>query len=382
MAPPKPTSAADDMTRASSLNELRWQGVLDSAQDAIISIDPRGTVTLFNRGAERIFGYAADEVVGRNLTMLMPQPYRDEHAAHVEGYERTGIAEAIGRVRDVHARRKSGEEFPIELSVSEARVGDDRIYTAIIRDVSEWVCTQAQLHELEQLARQRERLADVGAITAKVVHDLGNPLAAISMQAQLLVRRLQKGGPVATDSLLPTAERVLTSVNRLDAVIHDLTSFAREQRLSLTDVALPDVLRDLRDLWFPLATSRDIDLVLDLLPRCPPLRGDEQKLRRVIENLVKNAIEAIDGHPGSVRLTVSMPTDTNVRLSVADTGPGFPASIAMFGLLETTKSDGTGLGLAIAQQVVVAHGGSIQYEPRTPHGTVFHIDLPIRGPAV
>jgi PAS domain S-box-containing protein len=119
MSPSKPTSVADAL-QALGLSEARWLAVLDSAQDAIISIDQRGTVTLFNRAAERIFGYAADAVVGRNVTMLMPPPYHDEHAQYVERYERTGVAHAIGRIRDVHARRQSGEVFPIELSVSEA----------------------------------------------------------------------------------------------------------------------------------------------------------------------------------------------------------------------------------------------------------------------
>jgi two-component system sensor kinase FixL len=379
MPSPKQMSVAEAL-QALGLSEARWQAVLDSVQDAVISIDQHGTVTLFNRAAERIFGYRADEVVGRNLTMLMPAPYSDEHAQYVARYEETGVAKAIGRIRDVHALRKDGEVFPIELSVSEARSGDERVYSAIVRDVSERVRTQAQLHELERQARQRERLADIGALTAQVVHDLGNPLAAISMQVQLLVRRIEKGE--RPDRLLSTAQRVMSSIHRLDAVIQEFTSFAREQRLALTDLALPDMLRTLRDLWFPFATSRQIDLVTEL-SECAPLRADEHKLYRVIENLVKNAIEAIDQGPGCVTiLAAPLPIGRRVRISVADTGPGIPPNIDVFELFETTKADGTGLGLAIARQIVIAHGGSIQYEPRIPHGTVFHVDLPVQGPAV
>lgn len=381
MAAPKETSAADAL-QALGLNEARWQAVLESARDAIISIDQRGTVTLFNRGAERIFGYAADEVIGRNVTMLMPPPYRDEHDEYLAHYERTGEPRAIGGIRDVHALRKGGEVFPIELSVSEARYGEDRIYTAIIRDVSERVRTVAQLHELQHLSRQRERLADIGAITAQVVHDLGNPLAAISMQAQLLVRRLEKGAD--TGQLMPTARSVLSTIHRLDAIIQEFTSFAREQRLELTEVAVPDLLRSLRDLWFPLATSREIDLVLELPEQDMSLRADGHKLSRVIENLVKNAIEAIDHGPGCVTiLAAPMPVPEKIRISVADTGPGIPPNIDVFGLFETTKAEGTGLGLAIAKQIVIAHGGNIQFAPRTPHGTVFYVDLPAHhGPAL
>lgn len=380
MAAPKETSAADAL-QALGLNEARWQAVLESARDAIISIDQRGTVTLFNRGAERIFGYAADEVIGRNVTMLMPPPYRDEHDEYLAHYERTGEPRAIGSIRDVHALRKGGEVFPIELSVSEARYGEDRIYTAIIRDVSDRVRTQAQLHELQHLSRQRERLADIGAIAAQVVHDLGNPLAAISMQAQLLVRRLEKSADIG--QLVPTARSVLSTIHRLDGIIQEFTSFAREQRLELTEVAVPDLLRSLRDLWFPLATSREIDLVLELPEQDMSLRADGQKLSRVIENLVKNAIEAIDHGPGCVTILAAlMPVPEKIRISVADTGPGIPPNIDVFGLFETTKAEGTGLGLAIAKQIVIAHGGNIQFAPRTPHGTVFYVDLPAHGPAL
>jgi len=377
MPPPKTPSVTDALT-ALGLHEARWQAVLDSAQDAIVSIDQHGTVSLFNRAAERMFGYEAQEVIGHNLIMLMPAPYRDEHAEYVARYERSGIAHAIGRIRDVHGRRKNGEIFPIELSVSEGRYGEERIYTAILRDVSERVRTQAELHNLQHLTGQRERLADIGAITAQLVHDLGNPLAAISMQMQLLIRRLSKGADASV--LLPTAERVLTSIHRLDEIIQDFTSFAREQRLDLKEVAVPDLLRPLRDLWFPLAASRSIDVVLELPELQMVVRADRQKMSRVIENLLKNAIEAIDQGPGSVTIHARSASD-RIHISVADTGPGIPPNVDVFGLFETTKPGGTGLGLAIAKQIVVAHGGNIQCESRVPHGTVFNVELPARGPA-
>jgi len=374
----KSTSVSDAIL-ALGLQEARWQAVLDSAQDAIISIDQRGTVTLFNHAAEGMFGYRAEEVLGCNLVMLMPAPYRDEHPEYVAHYEQTGAARAIGRIRDVHAVRKSGEVFPIELSVSEARYGKERIYTAILRDVSERARSQAQIHELQQLSRQRERLADIGAITAQVVHDLGNPLAAISMQAQLLVRRLRKGA--AASELLSTGQQVLGAIHRLDAIIQELTSFAREQRLELANVDISVLLRSLRDLWLPLARSREIEIVLELPGAGISLRADEHKLSRVVENLVKNAIEAVDRGPGCVTIH-AIPIRENVRIAIADSGPGMSPDIDVFGLFETTKPGGTGLGLAIAKQIVVAHGGSIQCESRAPHGTVFYVDLPAHGPPV
>ena len=375
--------SAANALRTLQLNEVRWRAVLDTARDAIISINTRGQITIFNRAAELTFGYRADEVIGQNVKVLMAPPYSDEHDQYLRNYRETGVPKAIGRVREVEARRKSGEIFPIELSVSEARVGSQVLYSAIIRDVTErrraeasliaraqqqaavaqlgrlalaqtdvqavmdeaatlvvrtlevefcevlellpdtqalrlragvgWheglvghatvgaetsshggytllsrkpvivedlrterrfiapllqdhnvvsgvsviiheqhqafgvlgahtarqrvftaddinflqsianviaeaiaaARAEAQLREAQKLAQQRERLADIGAITARIVHDLGNPLAGISMQAQLLLRRAER---VGNDKLRAPAEQILSTVGRLDVL--------------------------------------------------------------------------------------------------------------------------------------------------------------------
>jgi signal transduction histidine kinase len=146
----------------------------------------------------------------------MPVPYHDEHDEYLRRYQATGEARAIGRVRNVHAQRKNGETFPIELSVSESRLGDEVLYTAIIRDVGERLAERVELRKLQRLAQERERLADIGAITAKIVHDLGNPLAALSMQAQLILRRARRGDAVPAAKVREPAEQILTTLRRLE----------------------------------------------------------------------------------------------------------------------------------------------------------------------
>jgi two-component system sensor kinase FixL len=352
--------------------------VLDTARDAIISIDEDGRITLFNQTAQAIFGYTAAEVIGSNVSMLMPAPYHDEHDQYLANYRNSGVPQAIGRIREVEAQRKDGEVFPIELSVSEARVAGEVIYTAIIRDVSERRRAQAELHHLQQLASQRERMADVGAITAKVVHDLGNPLAGLSMQAQLVMRRASRSDTVASDAIRQPIEQILSTVRRLDALVKEFMEFARDQQLNLRAIKLPQLLQDIINLWQPVAAERDITLALEAASP-EDIQADETHLKRVLDNLIKNAIEAIDRGPGRIDLSVSSTLET-VRISVVDTGPGFPTSIEGFRLFETTKANGTGLGLAVARQIINAHGGEIAFAPVSPHGTVFHIDLPRQGP--
>jgi len=376
MKDPRKPSAKSRQARGQRLNDARWQCVLDTARDAIISIDPNGIISLFNREAERIFGLSAEEVVGRNVTMLMPSPYFEHHDGYLRQYQATGMAKAIGRIRHVEALRKNGEIFPIELSVSEARIDDQVLYTAIIRDVSERHSTETTLRDLQALAQQRERLADIGAITAQIVHDLGNPLAAISMQGQLIVRRARRDPSQPLETVLKPAEQIVARVTALDVLIREFLEFAREKRLNLTPIDLRAILEAQVDLWAPLASDRHITLSLEMPDDSGCVEGDAEKLGRVLDNLVKNAVEAIEHDSGSVVIRVTLPNPEKVRISIEDSGPGIPESIDVFRLFETTKVHGTGLGLPIARQIVQAHGGSIHFEDRELGGTVFHIDLP------
>ena len=492
---------------SADLEAARARSIIDRARDAIISINRSGVILDFNRAAERMFGYEGVEVIGADVSLLMPSPDRERHAEYVSRYERTGEARAIGRIRDVRALRKNGETFPAELAVSEVRVGGERIYTAIIRDVSayraateslkrerdfserliettpfivlvldrearivrfnrrmteitgyglaevhnenwferfvpsreeervrqvfsravsgrsvrgvvnailtktgeqriirwyaeplrdaegriesvlcggeditEQVRASEEVQRLARIARERERLADLGAIAARLVHDLGNPISGLSMQAQLLMRRVRKQRRPASDPLVQPAERMLHAVERLNTLIRGFMDFAREQRLEIEDVDVADLARSVLDLWAAQRSDGGVALELECEPRLGTVRGDESKLRRVLENLVKNAIDAIGNRPGVVRVTIERPRPGHVRISVADDGPGVPPDVDVFRLFETTKPQGTGIGLAVAKQIVVAHGGGIDFANVEPHGAVFSIDLPVEGP--
>lgn len=492
---------------SADIEAARARSIIDRARDAIVSIDSAGIILDFNRAAERMFGYEGAEVLGADVSVLMPSPDRERHAEYVARYERTGEARAIGRIRDVRALRKNGESFPAELAVSEVRVGGERIYTAIIRDVSayrsateslkrerdfserliettpfivlvldrdarivrfnrrmseitgyglaevhnenwferfvaprdeervrevfaravagrsvrgnvnailtktgeeriirwyaeplrdsdgriesvlcggeditEQVRASEEVRRLARIAQERERLADLGAIAARLVHDLGNPISGLSMQAQLLMRRVRKQKRPASDTLLQPAERILHAVERLNTLIRGFMDFAREQRLEIEEIDVEDLARSVLDLWAAQRGDGGVALELECAAAIGTVRGDESKLRRVLENLVKNAIDAIGDRPGMVRVTIENPQPGRVRISVADDGPGVAPDVDVFRLFETTKPQGTGIGLAVAKQIVLAHGGGIEFANADPHGAVFSIDLPVAGP--
>jgi two-component system sensor kinase FixL len=500
-------STAARALRVLEMESRRWQSVLDTAQDAIISIDPQGRITLFNRAAEDMFGYRAAEVLEQNVAMLMPSPYREQHDQFLRHYQATGEAGAIGRIRHVEARRKSGETFPVELSVSEARVGDDVMYSAIIRDVTErrrveqalaasearhrtvletavWaiisIDEEGQIlsfnpaaerlfgysvaevigrnakflmpppyheeydgylrrylqtgerriigigrevrgrrkdgtvfpmdlavndtvldgrhlftgvirdltHEKEAEERERqlvkhalqnERLADIGAVTARIAHDFGNPLAGLGMTTQRLLQLLARD-PVPIEKLKQGADLMAATVQRLEALVGEFKEFARGQRLCLRTLELPAFLHEIVAGWGQEAMERGIALEVDVADLVPAIRADRDKLRRVVDNLIKNALEAIDSGPGMIRVSAESQKQECVRIVVIDNGPGVPEGVDVFALFETTKAKGTGLGLPICRQIIEAHGGGIGYAPRVPRGTVFSVELPTHGP--
>lgn len=375
MARPRPSDPSPEALHGLQVTEARWRALVNAARDAIISIDAQGAITLFNPGAAQVFGYDEGEVLGRNVSLLMPSPYSGEHDEYLRRYQRTGEPRALGRLRHVQALRKSGEIFPIELTVSESRVGDEVFYTAILRDISEQ-------RELQRVVRERERLADIGAITAKIVHDLGNPLAALSMQAQLLLRRARRGDFAPVSKVRDPAEQILQTLRRLEMLVREFMEFAREQRPAVRPIAVGPLLHSCVDMWRPLAHERGIAIHLADGEPLPDLRGDEIMLRRVLDNLVKNAIEAIDIGPGSIAVRAELPAPGKICLLVEDDGPGVREGVDVFRLFETTKVEGTGIGLAVARQIVSAHGGTIDHLPRQPRGTLFRIELPLGGPAM
>jgi PAS domain S-box-containing protein len=259
--------------------------------------------------------------------------------------------------------------------------GEPMMVGGVAVDITEREQAEGKLRELQRLEHQRERLADIGAITAQIVHDLGNPLAGVSMQAQLIVRRAQRDESQPVSTILKPMERIVAEVYRLDALIKEFMDFSREQRLDLKSMDLQRFLHSVVDLWEPLASARGIELTLEISDGLPTITADEEKLHRAFENLVKNAVEAIDQGPGRIRLHAAAVGSEQVRISVEDTGPGIPQELEVFRLFETTKPHGSGLGLPIVRQIVLAHGGGIGFARLEPHGTVFSIELLRHGPA-
>jgi PAS domain S-box-containing protein len=372
-------SAADSDSQAIDFDQYFAERLIETAHVIISVLDVSGRVIRFNHYMEEITGYHLDEVRGRDWSSTF-LPVHERKGTKVL-FARCVNGESVGAFTSTIVS-KSGVVRAIDWRWSALRNSSHKVVgvLSIGKDITQRLEAERELHELNKVAQQRERLADVGAIAAQIVHDVGNPLAALSMQAQLIRRRAREHPDQPVSTVFKSAEQMVLELRRLDSLIREFMNFARVQRLLVRPIELQRFLDNVVALWHPVAFVRRINLTADGPDRRLTLCADEEKLRRVLDNLVKNAVEAIGEGPGHITISVSTRPSGRVMISVADSGPGIPKGIEVFRLFESTKADGSGLGLAVARQIVLAHGGAIRFEAVRPHGTVFHVELPLEGP--
>jgi PAS domain S-box-containing protein len=361
------------------LSEKKFQGILSIAADAIISIDGAQRIVLFNRGAEEIFGYAAPEVLGQLLTTLLPGDSRVVHPDKVlEFGAGRVIARRMGERGEIYGRRKNGEVFPAEASISRIDVGGERVFTAVLRDVSEARLAQAELARLYQESRRATVARD--EVLGRVSHDLRNPLSAIAMCVSAL--RVKPAPAESTaDSLIET---VHGSVEMMQRLIQDLLDVASIEvgRFSVRrrPVVVAELLSTVVDAFRSDAAERGLTLRTAASPDLPGILADAQRLRQVLGNLIENALK-FTPRGGSIAVS-AMSSDSTLQLQVTDTGVGIPPDElpSIFDRFWHAERDSrersTGLGLTIARGIVDAHGGRIEVRSTVGTGTTFTVSLP------
>lgn len=329
-----------------------WRAIIDTATEGIVTIDPVGVIQTVNGAAERLFGYEAGELIGRDVATLMPDPYRSEHDGYVRRYMDTGEARIIGIGREVTGIRKDGSQFPIDLSVGEGHNGAARFFTAVIRDVSERKRLQAQL-------AQAERLAAVGELSAGVAHEVNNPINTIINSAQLI-----EDGDDSSEHV-PV---ILAEGQRIADIVKALLQFARDDHDQTQPTSFAEVttrtMKLLGETWSRHGIEVEVDLPADL----PWVQAQPQKLQQVMLNLLinaKHALIASDAQPRRIRIRGRRDADA-VVMTVCDNGPGVAAEIRdrVFEPFVTTKRarGGTGLGLSISRGITEAFGGTLQLQ--------------------
>ena len=363
------TGMLRDLTRRVHLegrlgaSEARWRAVVDSAVDGIILIDAHGLVEAFNPAAERLFGYPADEVLGRNVGLLMPSPYREEHDSYLSRYLATGRAKIIGIGREVQGRHKDGSTFPLHLSVGQITIDGERKFTGILHDLSARV-------RLEEQLREQATLVKLGEMAAVIAHEVKNPLAGIRGAMQVFASRMSPEG--VNPQIL---KEIITRIDALDQMMKDMLLFARPPKPKRVRTDVVPLVEMTAGLLGQDPTLRDLEI--EVSGSAPPVSADQDMLRIVFQNLMLNAAHAMQGK-GTIRVAVAT-ADSTCRIAFVDSGPGIPAEIRehIFTPFFTTKSRGSGLGLATTKRLVEAHGGHVAVECPPAGGTTVVVQLPL-----
>ena len=359
--------------------EAHLRSILDTVPDAMIVIDERGLILSFSSAAERMFGYSEEELLGENVSVLMPSPDRERHDSYLERYLRTGERRIIGIGRVLTARHRDGATFPIELSVGEARIGDDRVFTGFIRDLTERQQAELRVHDLQSVLAHVQRVSEMGTLATSLAHELNQPLTAIANYVETARDMLQTTPDEETLAVIREAlhECAVQSV-RAGQIVRRLRDFISRGETERRIESLHRLVTEASALALVGAGDLQLEVDVRLDASADRVLVDRIQVQQVLLNLIRNAIEAMIDSPVR-RLLIYSEKEAGgfVRVTVADSGPGLAQEIAerLFEPFRTTKQTGMGLGLSISAAIVAAHGGRIWAEPSKLGGTAFHFTV-------
>ena len=357
--------------------EEHLQSILDTIPDAMVVIDERGIMQSFSAAAERLFGWHADDVIGRNVSMLMPQPYRGGHDAYLARYRSTGERRIIGIGRVVVGERKDGSTFPMELQVGEMRPQAEQFFTGFVRDLSESQATERRLHELQAELVHVARLTALGEMASGLAHELTQPLSAIANYLRGSIQILDQppaDGAKVRRALVQAEAQAL----RAGEIIRRLRDFLSKGEAERRIEPILKIIEEAAALAMVGTKEHGIRLRLDISPEARFVLADKVQVQQVLLNLLRNAIEAMRESPQrNLTITSSAGPGDMATISVTDTGPGIRPDIyeQLFQPFVTSKSQGMGIGLSISRTIIEAHEGRIWAEAGPEGGTVFSFTL-------
>jgi two-component system sensor kinase FixL len=360
--------------------EAHLRSILATIPDAMVVIDEGGSILSFSAAAEKMFGYSEAEVTGKNVKMLMPNPDRDRHDQYLVNYLTTGKRKIIGIGRVTTALHSDGNTFPIELAVGEAWLGERRIFTGFIRDLTERQQTLLRLQDLQSELAHVGRVSEMGTLASSLAHELNQPLTAVSSyceSARDLLR--EKRDPETLAMVREALDEAAQQAIRAGQIVRRLRDFMSHGETERRVESLQRVINEANALALVGSREHDIDLHLALDPESDLVFVDRIQIQQVLVNLIRNAIDAMIGSAlRSLSISTARAHDGHVLVTVEDTGSGISESIApqLFQPFVTSKQSGMGIGLSICRTIVEAHGGRIWFEPGTNGGTAFHFTLP------
>jgi two-component system sensor kinase FixL len=360
------------------------RSILATVPDAMIVIDDSGAILSFSSAAEAMFGFAAAEVQGQNVKMLMPKPDRDRHDDYLRRYMETGEAHIIGTGRITNARRRDGSVFPIELAVGDAgreRPDAAHIFTGFVRDLTERQQTERRLADLQGELTHISRVSAMGSLAAALAHELNQPLTAIASYmegASALLDGEEQPGPETLALVREAMAEATAQSLRAGQIVRRLREFISRGDNEKRVEPLRRLVTESAALALTGARETQLEVDIRLDPTLELVLVDRIQVQQVLLNLIRNAVEAMARSPRK-RLDIrSHPAPGGmVEVVVADSGPGIAADMAatLFQPFHSNKAQGMGLGLSICRTIIEAQGGRIWAEPSDMGGAAFHFTL-------
>ena len=359
--------------------EGHLRSILDTIPDAMIVIDERGIMQFFSSAAERQFGYTEQEAIGRNVSLLMPNPDSVRHDGYLERYRLTGERHIIGIGRIVTGKRKDGTTFPMHLSIGEMQSGGELHFTGFVRDLTEYQQTQARLQELQSELVHVSRLSAMGEMASALAHELNQPLAAISNYMKGSRRLLTDKSDLNLSKIETAMDRAAEQAIRAGQIIRRLRDFVSRGESEKRVERLSKLIEEAGALGLAGAREQSVSLHFTLDPDCDLVLVDRVQIQQVLVNLFRNALEAMaDSAKRELVVTNTRVSDDMIEVAVSDTGHGIGDShqASIFQTFFTTKETGMGVGLSISRTIVEAHGGRMWAESNSSGGATFCFTLP------
>ena len=377
----------DRITGASSVSmrdsESHLRSILATVPDAMVVIDETGHILSFSAAAERMFGYNEEEVLGENVSMLMPSPDRERHDSYLENYRDTGERKIIGIGRVTTARHRDGYTFPIELSVGEALLDEKRIFTGFIHDITQRQNVERRLQDLQSELAHVGRVSEMASFASSLAHELNQPLTAIANYCEAARDLLGNGSDRETlDTVQEALDEASKESVRAGQIVRRLRNFISRGETEQRVESLGRLITEANALALVGSREHGIEVQVQLDPDADLVFVDRIQVQQVLTNLIRNAIDAmIDSNQKSLIIRTSAEPQDYVTVTVEDTGPGISESVVaeLFQPFVTSKSAGMGIGLSICRTIVESHGGRIWFEKRPGGGTAFHFTLPSAG---
>lgn len=364
-----------------SVSEARLDSLLNTAVDGIILIDDSLRILVFNTACEQLFGYSAEEVIGENVSLLMPREYAQEHDGYVHRYVETGERRIIGIGREVRGKHRDGTDFPLELSVGEALTPEGRQFVGIVRDLRPRKAVERRLNQLQAELVHLARVSAMDEMGSAVAHEINQPLTAVMLYLQAVTRRIQGSGGEATEDpiIVETINKAKREAERAGNIIQRMRHFVEKREPDRRAVQLRPLIEDTLELTRVGTNSEGIAMHLEADDDLPAVDVDPVQIQQIMVNLLRNAFEAVRAstNPRVVVAVDLKPKSITVRVS--DSGPGIPKEVhdRLFKAFATSKRTGMGLGLSISRSIAQNHGGDLTVDPGgNGQGASFMLTLP------